>query len=143
MAIMGFMAAVFGPIVGAVIGFVGHALGDAIFYGSVWWSWVIPDAVVGLAIGLFASKFRVMKGEFDSKGIVLFNVVQCVGNALAWILLAPILDIVVYAEPQDKVFAQGLYAFLGNIIIVGVLGTLLLVAYSKVTGSSKGLSKEL
>lgn len=35
MAIMAFLAAVFGPIVGAVVGILGHALGDAMFYGSV------------------------------------------------------------------------------------------------------------
>ena len=49
-ALLGFLAAVFGPIVGAAIGLIGHALGDALFYGSVWWSWVFPDAVFGLII---------------------------------------------------------------------------------------------
>ena len=142
MAIMGFLAAVFGPIVGAVIGLVGHALGDAIFYGSVWWSWVFPDALVGLAIGLFAAKYKVMEGGFDKKNIILFNAMQLCGNAVAWILAAPILDILIYAEPADKVFVQGLFAFLGNVIVTGVLGTILLVAYSKVAGRSKGLKKE-
>lgn len=48
MALMGFLAAVFGPIVGGIVGLLGHALGDALFYGSVWWSWVFPEAVVGI-----------------------------------------------------------------------------------------------
>ena len=43
MAIMAFLAAVFGPLVGGVVGLLGHAIGDAMFYGSVWWSWVFPD----------------------------------------------------------------------------------------------------
>ena len=34
-ALLAFFAAVFGPIVGGVIGLLGHALGDALFYGSV------------------------------------------------------------------------------------------------------------
>lgn len=142
MAVMAFLSAIFGPIVGAIIGLVGHALGDAIFYGSIWWSWVIPDAIVGLLIGIFYKKYTVREGEFEAQKIIIFNVMQLIGNAVAWILLAPVLDILVYAEPKDKVFVQGIYAFLGNFIIIGALGTILLIAYSKVAGRSKGLSKE-
>ena len=53
-----------------------------------------------------------------------------------------VLDILVYAEPANKVFIQGIFAFLGNIIIIGVLGSLLLAAYSKMAGKSSSLSKE-
>lgn len=143
MAILAFVAAVFGPTVGAVTGLLGHVLGDAVFYGSVSWSWVVPEAVVGIGIGIFAFRFAVMEGRFVSVGkIVLFNLVQIVANAAAWILVAPILDIIIYEEPLSKVFVQGLFAFLGNIIIIGVLATILLAAYSKAVGSSQELQKE-
>ena len=142
MALMGFLAAVFGPIVGGIVGLLGHALSDALFYGSVWWSWVFPEAVVGIVIGLFAKKFAVKEGGFATKEIILFNVVQIVANAVAWIVVAPVLDIVIYAEPANKVFAQGAWAFLGNIIIIGILGTLIAVGYSKIGGKSSSLSKE-
>ncbi len=143
MAILAFLSAVFGPIVGAVVGLLGHALGDALFYGSVWWSWVFPEGVVGLCIGLFVNKFAVKEGGFvNSKNIILFNVVQIVANAVAWILVAPVLDILMFAEPANKVFAQGAFAFLGNIIVIGILGTILLIAYSKIVGGSNNLQKE-
>lgn len=142
MAVLAFLSAIFGPLVGAIVGLLGHALGDALFYGSVWWSWVFPEAVVGILIGAFAKKFAVREGGFTKKNIVLFNVVQVVANALAWILLAPALDIAVYAEPANKVFLQGAAAFLGNILIVGILGSLLLAAYSKIAGKSASLEKE-
>ncbi|MBP3278920.1 MAG: ECF-type riboflavin transporter substrate-binding protein [Butyrivibrio sp.] len=143
MAILAFLSAVFGPIVGAVVGLLGHALGDALFYGSVWWSWVIPEGVVGLCIGLFVNKFAVKEGGFvNGKNIILFNVVQIVANAIAWILCAPVLDILMFAEPANKVFAQGAFAFLGNIIVIGILGTILLIAYSKIVGGSNNLQKE-
>ena len=128
-AVLAFFSAIFGPVVGGAIGLIGHALGDAVFYGSVWWSWVFPDAVFGIIVGLFAA-------------IGLFNIVQVVANALAWILVAPVLDIVIYAEPVNKVFTQGVAAFVANVIIIGILGTLLLVAYSKVGAKSGSLSKE-
>ena len=143
MAILAFLSAVFGPIVGAVVGLLGHALGDALFYGSVWWSWVIPEGVVGLCIGLFVNKFAVKEGGFvNGKNIILFNVVQIVANAIAWILVAPVLDILMFAEPANKVFAQGAFAFLGNIIVIGILGTILLIAYSKIVGGSNNLQTE-
>ena len=142
MAVLAFLSAIFGPFVGAIIGLLGHALGDAVFYGSVWWSWVVPEAVVGIAIGAFAKKFAVKEGGFDKKNIILFNLVQIVANAAAWILVAPVLDIAVYAEPASKVFLQGAFAFLGNIIIIGILGSLLLVGYSRVAGKSSSLKKE-
>lgn len=141
-ALMAFLAAVFGPVVGGIVGLLGHALGDALFYGSVWWSWVFPEMVAGVAIGLFAKKFAIKDGGFAVKEIILFNIVQIIANGLAWILVAPVLDIVIYAEPAGKVFAQGAWAFLGNIIIVGILGTLIAVGYSKIGGKTSSLSRE-
>ncbi len=141
-AILTFFAAVFGPVVGGAIGLIGHALGDAVFYGSVWWSWVFPDAVYGIILGLFIHKFAIKDGGFDKKAIILFNVVQVIANAVAWILVAPVLDVLIYAEPANKVFVQGIFAFIGNIIVAGVLGTLLAAAYSKIGAKSSSLSKE-
>lgn len=143
MAIMAFLAAVFGPLVGGVVGILGHALGDAMFYGSVWWSWVIPEGIIGVAIGLCASKFAIKEGEFKTvKTIVLFNVVQILANVVAWALAAPCLDILIYAEPANKVFLQGAMAILGNVLIIGILGTLLCVGYSAVGAKSSSLTKE-
>ena len=110
---------------------------------SVWWSWVFPDGVVGLIIGLFAAKYAIREGGFGTtKVIVFFNVIQVVSNAVAWILVAPVLDIAIYAEPVNKVFVQGIFAFIGNIIIIGILGTLLCVGYSAIGAKSSSLTKE-
>ena len=141
-ALLAFVAAVFGPIVGGVVGLLGHALGDILFYGSAWWSWVFPDAVFGILVGLFAKKYLIKEGGFETKQCVLFNCVQFVANIVAWILLAPVLDIAIYAEPADKVFAQGFFACLGNVIIILVLSSLLALGYSKIGAKTSSLSKE-
>ena len=119
-----------------------HALGDALFYGGVWWSWVFPDAIFGILVGLFAKSFEIKAGGFNRKKVVLFNVVQVVANAIAWIVVAPVLDILIYAEPAKKVFSQGVFAFVANIIIVGVLGSLLGLGYTKIGAKSSSLTKE-
>ncbi len=141
-ALLVFLAAVFGPVVGGFVGLLGHAIGDAVFYGSIWWSWVIPEAVVGILVGIFAGRFQIKEGCFGKSQAVLFNVVQVIGNAAAWILCAPVLDILVYSEPANKVFAQGVWAFIGNIIIGGILGTLLALAYTKLGSKTGSLKKE-
>ena len=138
-AVLAFLAAVFGPVVGGIIGLLGHALGDALFYGGVWWSWVFPDAIFGI---LFAKSFEIKAVGFNKKKVVLFNVVQVVANAIAWIVVAPVLDILIYAEPAKKVFSQGVFAFVANIIIVGVLGSLLGLGYTKIGAKSSSLTKE-
>ena len=141
-ALLAFFAAVFGPVVGGVIGLLGHALGDALFYGSVWWSWVFPDAVFGIVVGLFSAKYKIKEGGFEKKEAVLFNIVQIVANAVAWIAAAPALDIAIYAEPANKVFLQGVFAFIGNIIVIAILGTIVCFAYTKIGAKSSSLTKE-
>lgn len=141
-ALLALLAAIFGPVVGGAVGLIGHAIGDAFFYGSIWWSWVFPEAVVGIGVGLGMKKFAIQEGGFDTSKIALFNILQVIANALAWIVLAPVLDIVIYAEPANKVFAQGFFAFLGNVIVIAILGTLLASGYSRVKTKSSSLQQE-
>jgi energy-coupling factor transport system substrate-specific component len=132
-----FFAALFGPIAGALISFIGHALSDAIQYGSPWWSWIIASGVSGFIYGFAFHRTRVEEGEFGGKDILTFNVIQVIGNIIAWIIVAPVLDILIYQEPVSLVFVQGATAALMNSIAAGVIGTLLLVAYSA-TRTKKG-----
>ena len=141
-AFLALVASIFGPIAGLFIGLIGHTLQDVISYGSVWWSWVFSSAFIGLGIGLFYKQFKVQDGQFGAKKIVLFNIIQAGVQAVAWFLVAPILDILIYAEPANKVFTQGIIAGLSNIITVGVLGTFLLVAYAKTRTKKGSLSYE-
>ena len=126
-----FFAVIFGPIAGGLIAFIGHGLSDAIQYGSPWWSWVIASGVAGFVFGLAFKKTKVEDGEFGKKDLIVFNIYQVVGNIVAWIIVAPLLDIIIYSEPANLVFTQGAVAAFMNIISAGVFGSLLLVAYAK------------
>ena len=140
-AILAMFATLFGPIAGALIGFIGHALIDLSWGGSPWWSWIIASAVVGAIIGLMTMKLDLSDG-FDKKKMIKFNIAQIVAHLVAWAVVAPVLDIVIYSEPVEKLFAQGLMASIANIITTGVVGTLLLFAYSKTLVKKGSLSKE-
>ena len=137
-----FFASLFGPVAGCLIAFIGHALSDAVQYGSVWWSWVIASGISGFITGLSYPRLNVSEGEFGTKGILIFNAHQVIGNIIAWIIAAPILDIVVYAEPANLVFTQGAVAALTNAVSSGVIGTLLLLIYSKTRAKKGSLKKD-
>ncbi|WP_163102875.1 ECF-type riboflavin transporter substrate-binding protein [Peribacillus alkalitolerans] len=141
-AFLALMSVVFGPIAGGLIGLIGHALKDAIIYGSPWWSWVVVSAFVGLGLGLAKKKINIQEGVFGPKQIVTFNIVQVIVQAIGWGVVAPVLDIVIYAEPVNKVFTQGIVAGIANMVSVGVLGTILLSAYAKTRTKSGSLDKE-
>ncbi|MGD8191508.1 ECF-type riboflavin transporter substrate-binding protein [Brevibacillus ginsengisoli] len=141
-ALLALMAIIFGPVAGLLIGLIGHTLKDAIFYGSPWFSWVIASAVVGLIIGFAAKNIRIREGEFGKSEIIRFNLFQIIANAAAWFVVAPMLDIVIYAEPTDKVFVQGIVAGISNMVTVGILGTLLGIGYAKTRTKTGTLSKE-
>ena len=138
----GFFAAMFGPIAGFLIAFIGHALSDIVQYGSAWWSWVVASGVSCLIIGLVYPKLKVEEGILTGKDILLYNIFQIVGNAIAWIVVAPVLDIVVYAEPVELVFTQGVVAAISNAVSAGVIGTILLFLYSKTRAKKGSLTKE-
>ena len=138
----GFFAAMFGPIAGFLIAFIGHALSDIVQYGSAWWSWVIASGVAGLIMGFAYSKLRVDEGILSGKDILVYNIWQIIGNAFAWIVVAPVLDIVIYAEPVELVFTQGVVAAISNAVSAGVIGSILLFLYSKTRAKKGSLTKE-
>lgn len=140
-AILGVFGVIYGPIVGLLAGFIGHILID-LSWGSPWWSWIIASAVYGLIIGFAKNKINVESGTFGKKEIITFNVFQIVAHAFAWILVAPILDMLIYTEPIEKVFAQGATATLLNGLSTAVIGTIILIAYAKTKTKAGSLQKE-
>ena len=141
-AVLALLAAMYGPVVGGLIGFIGHTLIDLSWGGSPWWSWVIASAFVGIVVGLFAKKLDLQEGEFSKKQVAFFALANIVAHLLAWILVAPVLDIAIYAEPVKKVFAQGAFAAVSNSITAVVVGGLLVLAYTRTIAKKGSLDQE-
>jgi energy-coupling factor transport system substrate-specific component len=140
-AIIAVFAAIFGPLAGFLIAFIGHTITD-LTWGGIWWSWVIADAVFGLLAGVFWKFYKIEEGGFGIKNCLAFNVVQILANAAAWVVIAPVLDILIYQEPADKVFLQGLTAGGLNAVVILVLGSLLAFGYSKTRTKAGSLRAE-
>ena len=139
---LAFMAALFGPIAGALIGLIGHSLTDMLFYGGVWWSWVVGSIALGAIVGSCWNRLSIERGETKLSDFITFNVFQIIGNAIAWGLIAPGLDMLIYAEPAQKVFSQAAAASLANMLSILILGSLFLFAYSKTRTQSGSLREE-
>lgn len=140
--VLAFIAAVFGPIAGLLAGLIGHFFIDFSYGWGVWWSWVIASAIFGCVMGFAAKKLTIEEGVFKAKDIITFNVAQIVCHLVAWAVVAPILDIVMYAEPGNKVFLQGLVSSGINIIATAVVGTLLCFGYAMSIPSKGSLTEE-
>lgn len=139
-AFLALMGILYGPIAGASIGFIGHMLKDITAYGSPWFSWIIASSVVGFVISFASKSLHIEDGFWGKKQLILFNIYQIIANIIAWAIIAPTLDIWIYAEPTDKVYVQGTVSGISNMVTIGVLGSILLASYAKTkirTGSLK------
>lgn len=141
-AVLALFAILYGPVAGGLIGFIGHTLGDLSWGGSPWWSWVLASAMVGVIIGLVSKKIDLSNGRFGKKELITFVLTTLVAMAISWVVVAPVLDIVIYAEPAKKVFAQGLVAGASNFVTTVVIGGLLMLAYTKTIAKSGSLKQE-
>ena len=136
------IASLFGPVVGLLVGIIGHTLNDAVTYGAPWWYWVIADGVFGFLLGLSKKSLALEYGTLTTKKIIQFNIWQAVANIIAWVIIAPLGDILIYKEAAQKVFLQGVVAAAVNTISVAVIGTLLLIAYVKSRPKKSSLRSE-
>jgi energy-coupling factor transport system substrate-specific component len=130
-AILAVFAAIFGPIAGFLIGFIGHTLVDVFAPWGISWSWVASSAIFGCIVGWFWKSYKIEEGGFGLKECLVFNGVQIVANILVWAFIARTLDMSLFNEPFSKVSQQGFAAAGYNSAVVLVLSSLLAFGYSK------------
>lgn len=140
--LLAFMSVVYGPLAGALIGFIGHALIDFAAGWGIWWSWVIASAVFGLLMGLSTKVLKLEEGELGKKGLIKFNIAQAVSHLICWMVVAPVLDVYMTGEPWDKLIVQGLMAGIGNSVTTAIVGSLLCIAYAATKTKAGSLTKE-
>ena len=143
MAVLALFSVLFGPVVGFLVGFIGHWVTDLFAGWGVWFTWVLGSGIVGLIIGLFPklTKKRLEGGLFPIKDVVLFVIISLVANIVGYGISA-LLDTVLYAEPFTKVMTQLSIVALGNTLLIGVLGYILLTAFAKRKKQSRNLSED-
>ncbi len=81
--------------------------------------------------GLLTKRIPIEEGIFGKKEITLFLVGETIANLVTWVIIAPVGDILIYAEAPSKVFTQGIVAGITNAIVTGIIGIILLKAYAQ------------
>ena len=141
-AVVAFFAVLFGPIVGFVGGFLGNLLVDLTAGWGVWWTWVVVTGLYGLFVGLGCKCIGLENGIFGKKELIRYIVVCVVSCILCWGVIAPIGDILIYAEPANLVFIQGLFVGLSGMVASIVVGGILCKAYAASKAQQGSLTKE-
>ena len=94
------------------------------------------------ATNSLAALKNVQEGDFGKAKVAVFAIANVVAHVIGWVVVAPVLDILIYAEPAKKVFAQGAFAAVSNTITGVVVGGLLILAYTKTIAKKGSLDQE-
>ncbi|MEZ8615196.1 ECF-type riboflavin transporter substrate-binding protein [Vibrio splendidus] len=142
MAVLALFSVLFGPIVGFLVGFIGHWVTDLFAGWGVWLTWVLGSGIVGMVIGLFPmmTKNRLQQGELPMKDFVLFVILALAGNVVGYGCSA-FLDTILYAEPFTKVFTQLSIIAAGNTVLIAVVGFLILKSVAKRNKQNRNLTE--
>lgn len=142
-AILTIFGVMFGPVVGFLVGFIGHALNDMIMWGSVWFSWVFLSAIIGLFAGFinFNKSFNLEKGIVTKHHIVLLYWYAFLGMIVS-AAVAFLGDIYFYGEPANKVILQIILASVSNFAVTAVVGIPAVLAIAKRNRKHSNLSED-
>jgi energy-coupling factor transport system substrate-specific component len=126
-AILALFAALYGPVVGFLVGFIGHWVTDMFAGYGIWLSWVLGSGILGAIVGLFPilTRQRLESGLFGRLDFFLFMCLAFAGNGLGFGCSA-ILDYLLYAEPLNKVLVQLVVIAIGNGLLIAVVGHFIL-----------------
>ncbi|PKF77495.1 ECF transporter S component [Vibrio sp. vnigr-6D03] len=142
MAVLALFSVMFGPVVGFLVGFIGHWVTDLFAGWGVWITWVLGSGVVGLVMGLFPvlTRDRLKQGELPVKDYVLFVLLALIGNIVGYGCSA-FLDTILYAEPFTKVFTQLTIIASANTVLIAIVGYFILKSVAKRKKQSRNLSE--
>lgn len=130
-AVLTIFSLLFGAVLTPIVAFLAHFLSDSLSYTTVWWTWIVADGVFGLMLGLITQRLNLLKHALTWSRVVQFNVWQGIANLLAWGLIAPLGDYLVYKSRWGYVLTQGLTAAWVNFLVVGITGTIFIYAYRR------------
>ena len=123
------LAVACGPLTGSLVGLIGHILID-LSYGELCWSWILASTAFGGLLGVLANVVHLKYAEPDREHLIRFNLCQVATHVVCWAGVAPVLEILLYAENMDRIFEQGLTAALSNSVTTAIVGSLLLIAHN-------------
>jgi len=114
--ILSFFSALYGPIVGIFVGFLGVVCGLAIHGIPVPFGDAIAMGVFGGLIGQFAGDYMIRDGGFGRRQIILFLSMQGIACILSLVLIKPFFDYLFY----NKDLFRAMYSGIRGSVIVAI-----------------------
>lgn len=106
-ALVCFFAAMFGPIVGGLTGFLGTVCGFVLYGQSVNFSYAIATCLYGIIVGELAPRYQLREGNYKTKQIEIFIVVNALASIVAFSFVEPFIDFISYGEELSSAINNG------------------------------------
>ncbi|UFJ39423.1 ECF transporter S component [Brevibacillus humidisoli] len=129
-AILAVTAAIFGPVTGFFVGFLGN-MGVDLLLQDIWWHWSVANGIIGFITGLLyvVPGYQPRQGQMLGMHLVMFVVLAAAGNYTG-LTLAALLDVMVSETPfQEAIFGWAVTPATSNVLLSSVLGIPLLYGY--------------
>lgn len=125
---LAFLSVICGPLSGTLTALLGHIAID-LYWGELCWSWIIASASFGGLLGVMANVTGLRTAARSREALIHFNLCQVAVHVVCWAGIAPVLELLIYAENIDRIFEQGLTAAISNAITTAVVGSALMTLH--------------
>ena len=136
-SILAVVSAIFGPFVGAVIGFGGAMITDIMLAGQVYLIDAIAACIYGILIGMFSEKFMVLEGEFNIARLGEYAAIVTFSGIINWLLFCPFASCLYRTSNLYTTLSRGFRVFVGSSMGAVVLGAIAMSVTSKLIYSQK------
>ena len=128
------LAAIFGPVVGAICSVAGQLVANVYVYGDAVLIDLLVILIVGFAMGLLADKLRVLEGGYNWRSYIDSNVVHIVISIGTLVMMRPLYAFLVHGGNLEASIVAGMQVCAGNAVVMLTLGSLGLWGVSLIAG---------
>jgi len=137
------VGALFGPIPAMLAAGMGNVVADLIGGWGFWFDWSIGNAVLGLFIGLLpVYGARIKDGIFEVKHMIIYAILVVVGNAVAFVIVTPIMTWLLISGELTITFMQSFASGIANSVMLIVVGIPVLKLLAARYARGNNLTKE-
>jgi len=114
--VLSFFAAMYGPFVGGIAGFLGIISAYTLRSNIVQYPTAFAMLVFGYIIGRYAAEYKIRDGKFERKQITLFVTMECIASLTSFVFVKPFIEYLIY----DTDLYAALWEGMKNAVIVSI-----------------------
>jgi len=140
MLVLALFSIMFGPVIGFLVGAIGHFLTDLLAGWGLWWDWELSSGIIGFFIGLITlfKGFNFKYGKFRYYHMIIYTILAGGGSVVAY-LFAGYMDVLLMGEAPTKILVQVVLITTTNVIIMVGFGVPIIVGIMKANNKHTNL----